>query len=484
MTATAAHPLTWRTAAALSFFSSAAVLVIEILAGRLLAPYVGVSLESFTGIIGTVLAGIAVGSAVGGRWADRHDARPLLGPMLVVGGVLAWLSLPIVSLLGPGIGRDPGGILLLSTAAFFAPAAALSTIGPMAAKLHLRDLGETGAVVGGLSAAGTAGALVGTFVTGFVLVTALPSRPIVIAVGVALVTAGAVLWVRHRAAPKLLSVVGVLLAALVASTVQGPCQYETAYFCARVEQDDSRPSGWALWLDGLRHSYVDLDDPTYLDFRYVRLFADVAAGLPPGPLEVLHIGGGGFTFPRYLDAVRPGSSHMVLEIDPALVDIAEEDLGLEQGPQLQVRTGDARLALTELPTGGYDLIVGDAFASASVPWHLTTVEVVAELDRLLRPGGVYTMNVIDGGPNRFARAQLATLARHFDHLAVIVPEAGVALNRSVNQILVASDRPLPPIEVDAADGTVLQGEAVERLIDGVRILRDDHAPVDQLTSFA
>jgi spermidine synthase len=483
-TATRARPLTWRTAAALSFFSSGAVLVIEILAGRLLAPYVGVSLETFTGIIGTVLAGIAAGSALGGRWADRHDARPMLGPLLVLGGVLAWLSLPIVTALGPTVGRDPGGIVLLTAAAFFAPAAVLSTISPMAAKLYLDDLGDTGSVVGGLSAAGTAGALAGTFLTGFVLVAALPSRPIVMAVGVALVVWGSVLWVRYRpGTPRAVTVAGVVVAALLGSTVQGPCDHETAYFCARVEADPERPGGRALWLDDLRHSYVDLADPTHLEFRYVRLLADAAAILDDGPIEALHLGGGGFTLPRYLSEVRPGSQHLVLEIDPALVDIATDELGLEPRPDLEVEIGDARLALGDLDDARFDLVVGDAFGSASVPWHLTTTEVVAELARVLRPGGVYAMNLIDGGPNRFARAQLATLARHFEHVTVVVPPDGVPAHQATNQILVASDRSLDALEPDPEDGRVLTPAEVGAWVDGARVLRDDHAPVDQLLTF-
>ena len=85
----------WR-AGALVFATSGAVLTLEIIAGRLMAPYVGVSIETFTGIIGTVLAGIAVGAAIGGWLADRRDPRLLDRPPLVIGGALCWLSLPIV----------------------------------------------------------------------------------------------------------------------------------------------------------------------------------------------------------------------------------------------------------------------------------------------------------------------------------------------------------------------------------------------------
>jgi len=474
-----------RPAAALVFATSAAVLVLEILAGRLLAPYVGVSLETYTGIIGTVLAAIAVGTALGGRLADAVDPRPYLGPTLVAGGILAWLAIPLLRALGPSAGDGPAAIVLLTAVAFFLPAAVLSAVSPMAAKLTLDTLDDTGRVVGGLSAAGTAGALVGTFLTGFVLVAALPTTPIVLAVGGALVASGLVLWWRLAArAPHPLAFTAVLVLGAaglgLGATSRGPCEWETPYFCARVEDDPSRPSGRTLRLDTLRHSYVDLDDPTHLEFRYVRVFSGVAAALGGGPLDVLHLGGGGFTFPRYLAATRPGTHSVVLEIDPDLVDIAERELGLVTGPDLQVRPGDARTAIGRIADASVDLVVGDAFGGLSVPWHLTTEELLDEIDRVLRPGGIYVVNVIDGGANRFARAQAATLARVFDHVAVVVPRTGPPAGAPANQVLVASDRPLPPFDVSPDDGQVLRGAALEAYVDGARPLTDDFAPVDQL----
>ena len=156
------------------FCASAAVLVLEILAARLLAPYVGVTLETYTGIIGTVLAGIALGAWYGGRLADRFEPRRLLGPMLLLGGVLALVIVPVTTLLGAartatGAGGGPVVIGLLTMAGFFAPAAVLSAVTPTVVKVQLRDLAVTGRVVGQLSAIGTTGAIFGTFVTGFIL---------------------------------------------------------------------------------------------------------------------------------------------------------------------------------------------------------------------------------------------------------------------------------------------------------------------------
>ncbi len=474
-----------RGAAALVFCTSAAVLVLEILAGRLVAPYVGVSIETFTGVIGTVLAGIALGSAAGGRLADRRDARPLLGPTVALGGALALVSLPVVSAVGPTVaGGGPVAIVVLAATAFFAPAAVLSAVSPMAAKLRLGDLAETGAVVGGLSAAGTAGALFGTFVTGFLLVATVPTRPLVLGLGAGLILAGVALWWRlgaRRPAPGALALL--LVVGGVAGASSGPCPEHTSYYCARVEVDPSRSSGRTLVLDNLRHSYVDLADPTHLEFRYVQLFAGAVDATWGGdqPVDALHIGGGGFSFPRYLTATRPGSTNLVLELDAGLVELATRELGLETGPDLQVERGDARTALVELPDDRFDVAVGDAFGGLSVPWHLATVEVARQLDRVLRPEGVYLANVIDGGPDRLVRAETATLQEVFAHVAVVAPPSSSG-DAPANYVLVASQTPLPMAVSDVApgDGVVLTGSAVDDFVDGARPLTDDFAPADQL----
>src|SRR3712207_7804390 len=116
-------------AAALVFTTSGAVLVLEILAGRLLAPYVGVTLETYTGIIGTVLAAISFGTWIGGRLADRHDPRSLLGPTLILGGALALCTVPLVRIFGSlGLGAGPVAVVTLAFIGFFAPAAVLSAV--------------------------------------------------------------------------------------------------------------------------------------------------------------------------------------------------------------------------------------------------------------------------------------------------------------------------------------------------------------------
>jgi spermidine synthase len=469
------------TAATLLFGASAVVLMLEILAGRLMAPYVGVSQETFTGIIGTMLAGIALGAAAGGSLADRRDPRTLIGPTLVLGGALAWASLPILRVLGPRMGTGAPAIVFLTAAAFLAPAAVLSAVAPMVAKLQMESLDESGAVVGRVSAAGTFGALAGTFVTGFVLVAALPTQWVVLLIGAGTIGAGLVLVVRHRSAAKddaLAAIAVVLVSGAGAFSLAPPCERETAYACVRVETDPQRTSGRSLILDRTRHAYVDLEDPKHLELRYARLLASVIDGSTVGPLDVAHLGGGGFTLPSYLRATRPESKSVVLEIDPVLVEVAREQLGFSD-EAIDVIVGDARLSLDRLPANGFDVVIGDAFAGSSVPWHLTTIETIRQIDRLLRPGGIYVMNVIDGGRNRYAHAQLATLAEQFRYVAAIVPPGGVPDQR-VNQILVGSNEPIGDLQFDPADGMRMTESDLDRVIDGARVLTDSFAPVDQL----
>jgi spermidine synthase len=471
---------------AVVFVAAAAVLVLEIVAGRILAPYVGVSLQTFTGIIGTVLAAIALGAWAGGKLADSNDPAKLLGPVLIGGGLLAVISPALVTVVGAGAtGEDPGTIVVLAFIGFFAPAAVLSMVTPIAGKLLINSLDTAGSVVGNLSAIGTSGALFGTFVTGFVLIASVPSRPITWVIGAILILFGgfaAFERSRHLIVPGVVAAIG---AFIVSAGIAAPCDYETAYSCVRIGTDPSRESARVLVLDTFVNSYVDLDDPAYLSLRYALVTDAVVQTLAPaGPLDVAYIGGGGYTLPRMYQATRGGSS-TVLELDPALEDISIDNLGLEPGSWLTTGVGDARLTIRHLDDGSFDVVVGDAFSGRSVPWHLTTVEFLTDVRDKLSDSGFYVMNTIDHPPTRFVRAELATVAEVFPHVAVVAPQAYLDLERGGNFVLVGSMRPIDAEGIAALvpDGEiVLADEAARSWFAGARPLTDDFAPVDQLIS--
>ncbi|MFZ5851164.1 MAG: fused MFS/spermidine synthase [Actinomycetota bacterium] len=484
-------------AAGVVFLAAASVLVLEILSLRLVAPYLGLTLQTSTAVIGVALSAIATGTWLGGRAADLVPPRRVLGPLLVLGGGLTTLVVPVVRWAGASVrGGDVSAVLLLATLAVFVPAALLSAVTPMVVKLQLAHVAHTGRVVGRLSGVGTLGAIAATFGTGFLLVAALPTSVILLAVGALVAVVGAALTAtlgvrRSGSGPSALAGPVALLLAGSGATLLAPdpCRLETAYHCARVLVDPARPGGRTLVLDTLRHSYVDLADPTYLEFTYLRAVAAAvdAAYDPPRPLRALHLGAGGVTLPRYLAATRPGTRSRVLEVDPGVVALDRAELGLRTGAELQVDIQDARVGLAQEPEGGRDLVVGDAFGGLAVPWHLTTRETVADVRRVLAPGGLYAVNVIDFPPLDFARAEVATLRAVFAHVAVVATPETLAGRAGGNLVLLAAATPLPVDRLAAllaervpelrvtADPAVL-----DAFVGSARVLTDDFAPVDQL----
>jgi SAM-dependent methyltransferase len=474
-------------ASVLVIVTGAAVLIIETLAARLVAPYVGLTLESYTAAIGVALLGIAAGARIGGRLADRLPPRRVITAALVAAGLLVLAVRPIVHVVGPAVPPGPVSAVLLIALSTLAPVLVLSMVAPAVVKARLDRLEESGSVVGSLSALGTLGALAGTFLTGFVLIATLPTGVILAATaGTLLVLAAVAAVVRPPSAVARTSVAALALGGLLL-VVDGPCQVETAYYCARISADPVRESGRVLYLDDLRHSYVDLDDPAYLHFRYAQRFADVIDAAFPGkePLDALHLGGGGFTMPRWIAATRPGSQSTVLELDPAVVEIGRSRLGLGEVPGVEVVVGDGRTSLQRQPDQSADVVVGDAFGSLSVPWHLATEEFMADVRRVLRPDGVYVLNVIDYGPLAFLRAEAATVAAVFDEVGMLIRPDQLT-GRGGNAVLVASNRPLPWESIAAAaaargePGSVLHAPAYDDFVGDAPVLTDGFAPVEQL----
>ncbi|GIE96204.1 fused MFS/spermidine synthase [Paractinoplanes rishiriensis] len=484
-------------ATTLVFASSGAVLVLEIVALRLVGPYVGVTLQVSSSVIGIALAAIAYGTWVGGRLADRYDPRPLLAPALLLGAIFAAATLPMVRYGGEWLrGGAAGAVLLLAALAVFLPAFVLSTVTPMVVKLQLSDLERTGSVVGRLSSMGTLGAITATLATGFIFVAAMPTSLIILTLAALLAVGGGVLawWLRRQdrsldmpAKPRtraVLASIGLVGAGLGAAGPT-PCDVETAYHCAQVVTDPNVDGGRTLMLNSARHSYVNLNDPQHLEFEYVQWIGAVAAlmGRPGAPIDALHLGGGGFTLPAYLRDIRPGSRQRVIELDGGLVDLDRQKLGLVTGPDLQVQVGDARVGLTEQATNSYDLVVGDAFGHLVVPWHLATREMAVDIARVLRPGGIYAQNVIDYPPNRFIRAELATVAAVFPYVALVAPQAALAGETGANFVILASKSPLPLDVIEAGLSALNAPPVLQRdasFAGDARVLTDDYAPVDQL----
>lgn len=246
--------------------------------------------------------------------------------------------------------------------------------------------------------------------------------------------------------------------------------------------DADRPGGWLLTVDRIRQSYVDLDDPTYLDFEYVQAFADVVDALTPEeparPLAVTHVGGGACTLARYIAHTRPGSPQIVLEPDTELTRRVREQLPFARSVRIRIRPVDGRSGIATLKDASADVVVLDAFHGGRVPPELTSGEFVAEVARVLRPDGVLLVNVADGPPTTYTRRLATTLAALLPETLAVADPSVLKGRRFGNVVLAASRAPLPVTTIARAAArapfprTVHAGSALRRYAGGAAPLTD------------
>lgn len=519
---------TWR-AGTIVFIASFCTLVVELTAGRMVAPYLGVSLYTWTSVIGVMLAGISLGNYIGGRIGDRFPAVTTLGVLFLISSIFTLTILPLTAIFS-GVAQDLPvhlmlKILFFTAVVFLLPSVFMGTITPVVVRLALDDLSRSGGVVGRIYALSTVGAIAGTFATGFFLVSWFGTRTIILLVALILllvaITFGK-LWNR-----KLLLGGGALVLVLLgifsygrnaynlpfglnyirtmaqdALTLQprgafaAPCQVETNYFCIRVTEKKLAEdvTQRRLVLDHLIHSYSILEDPTRLDYDYVKIYAELVkfiAGDRTG-IRTFSIGGGGYTFPRYLEVVYPDAKIEVAEIDPAVTEMAHAKMGLPRDTRVITYNEDARLVVKRLEDGQYHAIIGDAFNDLSVPYHLTTREFAQIVHDLLTPDGFYMLNVVDtfaGG--RFLPSMILTLEQVFPHVYLLAEGPGWEQDGRNTFVLVAGKQPLSEnlLHTQVADllpdgpvSTMLDPERLRAYVDksSAVILTDSHAPVDNM----
>jgi len=548
------------------FVSSTCAMAIELVAGRIMAPYIGVSLYTWTSIIGIVLAGMSLGNFLGGLLADRRASRPTLGLTFVAGGLASLGILVMTQLVVAASLQMPliPKIVLYTTAIFFLPSLVLGMVSPIVIKLALADLKRTGNTVGSIYAFSTVGSIFGTFATGFWLISWLGTRTIVWLVALVLLAMGLVVGEFWRPKGRLAALSGTLLACGVAlwsnssnafhwlppealgqlstltaaTTValpivvlltaalttrsglpatalvvvafglvylgwdaglyRAPCERESNYFCIRTSEttvDGHKVR--ALVLDHLIHSYVSLDDPKVLGYGYERVYAELtqfyAAEHPGSGLDTLFIGGGGYTFPRYVEAVYPSSTIDVMEIDPAVTQAAHDYLNLSPNTRIRSFNSDARTFLMEWKDPKkYDLVYGDAFNDLSVPYHLTTVEFDRMIASRLKDDGIYMVNVIDkfqGG--EFMKAFMNSLSQVFPNVYLLSQGEAWKGSGANTYIIMASREPFDWARFEQVVGAsgpprtnMLPAPELDAYLSSGRkiVLTDDYVPVDQLVA--
>ena len=477
----------------LVFLSGACTMTLELVASRLVAPVLGVSLYTWTSVIGVVLAGISTGSFVGGWMADRWNARALLGPVLITSGIVTFLIVPANPVLGialPAIKYTLVRVVVPVAILFGIPSFMIGLVSPLVYRICLTDLSRTGVTVGRLAASGSLGSIAGTFATGFYFIPRFGSRMIVFGVAAVLMMLGilSIQWRRKGMAMTSM----LLVVALVAGGLYGlpfGLQYfygddiliESAYYTIRVTTED-RPGGAKLKklvLDHLIHSATDPSDPDYLWYEYERVTAWIIKNLGKSDMAALFVGGGGYTLPHWLERNYPKSQVEVVEIDPEVTRVAMKEF-VPASKRIVSYNEDGRTALRNLPPEKkYDFIFGDAFNDVSVPYHLTTLEFGTAVRNRLRDNGVYVVNIVDKAGGPFLSALSATLAEVFKHV-VILPGSDAAFAGGRSPHLVVASMSEIPVTTWASPADVSFEMKAQAAPPSGLVLTDDYAPVDFL----
>jgi spermidine synthase len=520
------------------FIASFCTLVIELVAGRILAPFVGVSLYTWTSIIGVVLAGISIGAYLGGLIADRYPRPSTLGWLLFLSGLGALSISPLTNLIGSSELQTSlmVRILLITTFIFFAPSCLLGMISPVVVKLTLNNLQKTGNIVGKIYAFSTLGSILGTFATGFFLISWMGTRTILLTQGIILIVCAPIFggFFFHK---KMLILFFSLLALIMAlvtvslyaytmikpeeiptptspfESLRSLCRHafrfpvdddttyfkESDYYTIRVKKDIGERDNplETLVLDHLIHSYSDLEDPFYLEYEYIRAYEEVVRWRARGndAFRALFIGGGGYTFPRFLDAKYSKATMDVVEIDPEVTRVSQEYLGLSETKRVRSYNQDGRwFVMNCRDKESYDFIFGDTFNDLSVPYHLTTKEFAFLLKGLLKPHGLLLTNLIDNfKKGAFLPSYIRTLEEVFGkgnvNLITFSPDVdhiGIS-----TMVVVASPQKLDlddftqTIQRETGDARVSYVIPQEHLQQYLSerysvVLTDDYVPVDNL----
>ncbi|MCB1985060.1 MAG: fused MFS/spermidine synthase [Burkholderiales bacterium] len=475
------------------FITGAAVMVIELLGTRLIAPFYGASLYVWTSVISVTLIALALGYFIGGRWADqtRHFG---LAFIIAVSGFLTllvpWLTGPVL------LATDPLGLRMgtfVSTLVLFTPSLLmLGMVGPFAVKLATSSLEGIGTSTGSIYAVSTVGSVIGTLFLGFYLFPQVGSREIFIGLAFALLFLALSVAYFERERIKLAVALPTVTVLLVISIVllpfiadSGNQADENERYQTRFEQESLY--GWVRVIDNPADNYrlLMMDGSTIgaasiSHDENLLAYQEIVTHLPalvPGVQHALLVGQGAGHMATTLK--RYGIQTDTLEIDPAVSDAARDYFNFE--PTGKTIIGDARYEIRKLQ-GPYDLIIMDVFTGGSEPAHLLTIESMRQLQSLLSDDGLVALNFVsflENGKNVALASVSKTLARVFPYQLTLIADP----DRDFNDfIFIASDQ---QINIETTRLSPQQRRwFIQRLItldlDQGIVLTDNYNPLESL----
>jgi len=402
----------------------------------------------------------------------------------------------------------------------------------MVIKLTLANLERTGGVVGTIYAYSTAGAILGTFMTGFYFILWFGTSMIVWLVAAVLILTGVIAWLSWRIPWRwgftlknfITWTVTIVVALTYIFSFQSRDSWQETYtkkseyfqFKEFLQETYAKESNYysiqvvdylrnikGLWLDNMDHSYIIPEDPTALIYGYTRVFEEITRYVTREKLapKILHLGGGAYSFPRYMETVYPESVNEVVEIDPVVTQVAYEELGLPLDTTIKTHNKDARLFLIQRKTGDkYNIVIGDVFNDFATPYHLTTLEFNKLIKANLEEDGIYLVNINDYPDSRYTPSFIHTFKQAFKYVYLFSVGESWGLKKNDTFVITAYDRVIVAtdrrIDLDdyknfatdsgkkKASGYALDEKELDKYLaerDPI-LLTDDHAPTDILIS--
>jgi spermidine synthase len=431
----------------LTFTSGAIIMGLEIVTSRILTPVFGSTIYTWGSLIGVILSGLSLGYFLGGKIADDHPSFEKICAIvfsvgLFIVGIPFFASYVVnfsITVL-PGTQYTP---LLATFLLLILPSIFLGFVSPYVIKLGTSTLKKVGNISGNLYSIATIGSIFGTFLTVFVLIPNLAVNQIIFGLGIVLIASS---LIGLKKLPKTISV-AVLVILLIPWTSlslhpfphYGTLMFEKETLFSHLDVTEFG-NNRSLYLDGIQHSSMNLNDPFDLVIDYTEYF-HLGMMFNPDAANILFVGGGGFTGPKNFLTLYPDTKIDVIEIDSDVIDVAKRYFDLKEDSRLQIFNDDARKHLSTFEKK-YDVIVLDAYASTYVPYHLMTHEFFQTLEQRLEPDGIIISNFIgsiEGNNSQLVKAVYKTMKGTFP-VAHVFPTESKPTNVQ-NVMIVSSNQP-------------------------------------------
>lgn len=500
------------------FLLGGVIMALGLVVARLVAGSLGASLYTWTSIVGIGLGAMAFGSYAGGRVTDRYHPRRVLAVLFGLSSAACVAVIVLNTLVDRWLwlwGLSwPVHTFVHAAFLLFVPLLLLGAIVPVTAAMTAGRVPIFGRAAGSLCAWGAAGAVAGTFATGFYLIPAYGCIAMIWLIGATLLGIALLYWTSCWALYlwamvfATLAAMGMAPAEWAREAGEGAAlreasdpsllyERETTYSHLAVRRVSDRPDRRAFWQDSRRRGEIVVGETTRLHQFHTEVCAGLTRGLAADRSDpsMLVIGSGGYAFPRYLTASWPQGVVRVIEIDPGVTRAAREAFDLEEESAIEIVHVDARYHVEFLanrrdasdPEGPYDFIYVDMVRDGTIPVPLVTQQFNERIATLLADDGVYMVHVIDApGGGRFLGAVVATLEQTFAHVCVVADRVGPRATWSAF-VVVAAQRAFDAagylrdfdeyLEFERFDEPQL---AALRAVGGHLVLTDDYAPVEAL----